>query len=172
MENRALILLGILMAQSQHGYQIHEFIERNLSNITDMKKATAYATLDKLSKEGYVDVHTEQEGNRPPRKVYTINDKGRSYFLTLLRGNLSLAGSMYYPGDIGVMFLDHLPTEEVVECLKGRLHQLEGMIEWHKKAPRHGKGKGVDLAIEHQLVMITAEHDWLTIVIERLKEDI
>ncbi|UZM97849.1 hypothetical protein OL548_23235 [Lysinibacillus sp. MHQ-1] len=39
MEHRSLILLGLLMGQSQHGYQINEFIERNLSTVTDMKKA-------------------------------------------------------------------------------------------------------------------------------------
>ena len=30
MDERALLLLGILRGQSQHGYQINEFIERNL----------------------------------------------------------------------------------------------------------------------------------------------
>lgn len=80
MEHRSLILLGLLMGQSQHGYQINEFIERNLSAVTDMKKPTAYATLDKLHQQGYIDIQLEQEGNRPTRKVYSINDKGREYF--------------------------------------------------------------------------------------------
>ena len=90
----------ITYAQSQHGYQINEFIERNLSTITDMKKPTAYATLDKLSKQGYIEVHTEQEGNRPPRKVYSINEKGKQYFYELLIQNLSSAESVKFSGDI------------------------------------------------------------------------
>lgn len=45
LKHRSLILLGLLMGQSQHGYQINEFIEKNLSVVTDMKKSTAYATL-------------------------------------------------------------------------------------------------------------------------------
>src|SRR6476469_917285 len=89
MEQRSLILLGLLMSQSQHGYQINEFIERNLSAITDMKKPTAYATLDKLSQSGYIDIQLEQEGNRPTRKVYSINESRRNYFYQLLINNLS-----------------------------------------------------------------------------------
>ena len=83
MEQRSLILLGLLMGQSQHGYQINEFIERNLSTVTDMKKPTAYATLDKLSQNGYIDIQLEQEGNRPTRKVYSINDSG-NLFLSII----------------------------------------------------------------------------------------
>ena len=109
MDNRALNLLGLLMAQSQHGYQINEFIEQNLSMITNMKKPTAYATLDKLSKQGYIEVKTEQEGNRPPRKVYSINESGQQYFFDLLNKNLSSADLVNYQGDIGLMFIDHLP---------------------------------------------------------------
>ena len=64
MEHRSLILLGLLMGQSQHGYQINEFIEKNLSIVTDMKKSTAYATLDKLHQKGFIDIKFEQKGNR------------------------------------------------------------------------------------------------------------
>jgi DNA-binding PadR family transcriptional regulator len=49
MDERALLLLGVLRVQSQHGYQINEFIERTLGRVTDMKKPTAYAILERLS---------------------------------------------------------------------------------------------------------------------------
>jgi DNA-binding PadR family transcriptional regulator len=76
-DERALLLLGVLMTQSQHGYQINDFIENRLCRIADMKKATAYAQLDRLHGGGMVDIEIEQVGNRPPRKVYTITDAGR-----------------------------------------------------------------------------------------------
>lgn len=121
MQTRALILLGLLMSQSQHGYQINEFIEENLSFVTNMKKPTAYATLDRLHKQGYIEVTTAQEGNRPPRKVYSINHKGRQYFFKLLLDNLSTADQSDYKGDIGMMFIDHLPPREALPALKKTL---------------------------------------------------
>ncbi|MGE7603261.1 PadR family transcriptional regulator [Peribacillus sp. NPDC097675] len=161
MDTRSLILLGLLMAQSQHGYQINEFIERNLSTITDMKKPTAYATLDKLSKQGYIEVHTEQEGNRPPRKVYSINEKGKQYFYELLIQNLSSAESVKFNGDIGLMFIDHLPLEKVIPALENKLAENSKLITMLKKTPVHGSGHGVDFAVAHKIAMLEAETEFI-----------
>ncbi len=170
MEERALLLLGILMAQSQHGYQINEFIEMNLSRVTDMKKPTAYATLDRLGEAGYVQVHEEQRGNRPRRKVYTITESGRQHFLDLLRLSLATRDKMIFASDIGMMFLDHLAVEEAVSLIEHRLANVNAEIRQQELAPRHGFGLGVDLAIEHHLVHLKADAEWLNSVIARLRE--
>lgn len=172
MDNRSLILLGLLMAQSQHGYQINEFIERNLSTITDMKKPTAYATLDKLSKQGYIEVKTEQEGNRPPRKVYSINENGRKYFFELLINNLSSADLINYQGDIGLMFIDHIPLNQALSALENRLQESKKTVTILKQTPSHGAGIGVDLAIQHKIIMLEAENSFLEKTVAHLKENI
>lgn len=172
MDNRSLILLGLLMAQSQHGYQINEFIERNLSTITDMKKPTAYATLDKLSKNGYIEVKTEQEGNRPPRKVYSINESGQQYFFELLIQNLSSADLVNYQGDIGLMFIDHLPLAKALPALNNRLIESEKIVQALKHTPSHGSGIGVDLAIQHKIIMLEAENSFLKQTVEKIKTQI
>lgn len=168
MDERALLLLGILKAQSQHGYQINEFIERNLSRVTDMKKATAYAVLDRLSRGDYVSVRSEQAGNRPPRKVYTITAAGEELFLRLLRENLCRADSLARAGDIGLMFLDELPHDDVLTCLRERLIRLDQQIEAYEQAPSHGHGSGVDLALDHVRHLLGADRAWLASAIDRL----
>lgn len=169
MDDRHLLLLGILMVHSQHGYQLHEFIERNLGRVTDMKKPTAYATLDRLSNAGYVDVHTEREGNRPVRKVYQITEAGQAYFMELLRVGLATADEMKFSSDIPIMFLDHLPASEAIALLQERLEQLEIQLEVDRSAPPHGFGIGVDLALEHHLAHLEADHQWIESVLERLR---
>ncbi len=171
MDERALLLLGILRAQSQHGYQINEFIERNLSRVTDMKKATAYAILDRLSRGEHVSVQTEQAGNRPPRKVYTITPSGQELFLTLLRENLCSFDAPAFAGDVGLMFLDELPREEALACLQQRLDKLDSQIDVYEQAPPHGHGHGVDLAVEHVLHLLRADRDWLARAIQRLESE-
>jgi DNA-binding PadR family transcriptional regulator len=169
-DERELLLLGILNVQSQHGYQINEFIERNLSRVTDMKKPTAYALLERLSQAGFVEVRSEQEGKRPPRKVYSITPAGERVFIRLLRENLARAERMTFAGDVGLMFLDHLPREEVLDLLDQRLTHLREQISTYEQAPRHEHGLGVDLALEHNLVLLRAEQVWLTATIQRLQE--
>lgn len=170
MDERELLLLGMLMVQSQHGYQLNEFIERNLGHIIDMKKPTAYALLERLCQVGYVQVHKEQNGKRPPRKVYQITSAGSLIFLYLLRENLAHAERMTFAGDVGLMFLDHLPREEVVALLRQRLSTVEEQLAAHEHAPRHEHGLGVDLALEHVLLLERAERDWLASVIGRLEQ--
>lgn len=158
------------MGQSQHGYQINEFIERNLSTVTDMKKSTAYATLDKLHQQGYVDIQLAQEGNRPTRKVYSINEKGRDYFYQLLFKNLSSAETVHYKGDIGLMFMDFLPMEKVIMALKERLTKNLKQLEAFKQTPSHETGSGVNLAVEHKIVMLEAEIAFLEKTIDKLNQ--
>ncbi|MBA9084635.1 DNA-binding PadR family transcriptional regulator [Fontibacillus solani] len=171
MDDRSLVLLGLLMGQSQHGYQINEFIEKNLSTVTDMKKPTAYATLDRLSKHGYIDVNLEKQGNRPPRKVYSINDKGRTYFYELLLSNLSSAESYTYHGDIGLMFMDLLPPDQVVPALQQRLNSNNHLLNLYKQTPAHGIRTGVNLAVEHKLTMLEAEVAFLEKAIKTLSSN-
>jgi DNA-binding PadR family transcriptional regulator len=169
MDERNLLLLGILKAQSQHGYQINEFIEKNLSHVTDMKKSTAYTLLDRLSDAGLVSMQQDQEGNRPPRKVYSITQAGENEFNALLKGILSKSDRLLFPGDIGLMFMDHLPISETVSCLEERLEQVDEQLQAHESAPGHGFGVGVDLAMAHHIAILRAESEWLHQVVERLK---
>ncbi|CAH2714717.1 hypothetical protein BACCIP111895_01893 [Neobacillus rhizosphaerae] len=171
MEQRSLILLGLLMSQSQHGYQINDFIERNLSTVTDMKKPTAYATLDKLNQNGYIDIQFEQEGNRPTRKVYSINENGKQYFYKLLLNNLSSAESVNYQGDIGLMFIDFLPLEKTIPALQDRLNKNKNLIEIFKQTPAHGIRSGVNLAVEHKITMLEAEVRFLAKTINILIQE-
>ncbi|UZM97848.1 hypothetical protein OL548_23230 [Lysinibacillus sp. MHQ-1] len=66
-----------------------------------------------------------QEGNRPTRKVYSINESGRTYFYQLLLDNLSSAESVNYQGDIGLMFIDFLPMDQAIPALQERLKKKQ-----------------------------------------------
>jgi DNA-binding PadR family transcriptional regulator len=170
MDERALLLLGILRAQSQHGYQINEFIERNLSRVTDMKKPTAYAILDRLSRDGYVRMRTEQEGNRPPRKVYSITTKGEQAFEDLLRETLARSDRFSAPGDIGLMFLAHLSRAEAITLLEQRQADLAQQRASYERAPRQDYDLGARLAIERILQHMETERTWLSDAIAMLRD--
>lgn len=160
------------MSQSQHGYQINEFIDRNLGRVSNMKKATAYSILKRLEKSGDAVSAASQEGNRPIKQIYTITEQGKRTFLTLLRKTLANPEFAVPEGNIGIMFLDHLSIPEVLECLNQRLKKIEENLEMYSHIPRHGdqQGMGVDLAIEHRIRLMTADRDWLLETIERLAE--
>ncbi len=170
MDERTLLLLGILKVQSQHGYQINEFIEHNLGRVTGMKKPTAYALLERLGQEGYVTMHIEQGSNGPSRKVYGITPAGEDLFLTLLRASLAEPDHIALPGDIALMFLDHVSGVEGIRLLQQRLAKLEAQIARYEQAPPHEHGIGVDLALERDLRLLQTDRAWLTETLQRLQQ--
>nr|WP_246350736.1 PadR family transcriptional regulator [Deinobacterium chartae] len=164
-----------MKGQSQHGYQLNEFIERNLTRFTTLKKATAYAALDRLEKSGLIEARSEQAGNRPTRRVYTLTPRGEARFLELLRAHLARPEPLAFYGDLGLMFLSQLPPGEVLELLAARARHLEAHITALQAVPVHegalGRGLyGVDLAVSRQLALLRAERDWLRGVLEALPQ--
>ena len=170
-DDRALLLLGVLMGEDQHGYQINEFIERALCRVTTMKKPTAYAMLDRLAAGGYISVHREQAGNRPPRKVYSITPGGEALFAALLRENLANASTTTDEGDIGLMMLSYLDRAVAIESLKSRLVMLNALIDAQSDIPQHGGRLSIELALDHLRAIRLADRAWLVATIERLERE-
>ncbi len=168
-DERALLLLGALMIQSQHGYQLNDFIER--CRVAVMKKPTAYAILDRLAGAGHISVNIEQEGNRPPRKVYTITPTGEALFYALLRANVRTSEPLSFAGDIGLMFLDRLPRTEAIACLRQRLAERDAELRVIPEIPSHTGHLSVALAMDHLTAMRRADRDWLAAAIAQLESE-
>jgi DNA-binding PadR family transcriptional regulator len=165
---RLLLLLGLLRQEDMHGYQLNEFIERDLAFCTDIKKPTAYYLLDKLAKDGYIAEVEDGDSpkGRPPRKTYRITPEGKAYFETLLRENLSSYERQTFPGDIGLAFVDTLPHDEAHALLTKRLDHMQAELEAVRQTPPH-RG-ALHFVIEHQVQHLQAELDWLQSVLDWL----
>ena len=163
---RKLLLLGLLRQQEMHGYQLYEFIERDLASCTDLKKPTAYYLLGKMAQEGWMSEEQTQEGNRPPRTVYRLTSAGEEAFLSLLKDNLSSFIPANFPGDVGLAFLDVLGAEEAIALLGERRSVMVAALKKLRSAPSHHGS--LQLVIRHQERHLEAELEWLDEVIDQL----
>lgn len=171
-DERVLMLLGLLAAERQHGYQINEFIERNLSRVSMMPKATAYSMLARLDKAGLISASVEQEGLRPPRRVYALTAAGEERYLSMLDDILANPDLREPPGDHALMFIDALPRATAVRALEARVVALDREIARLEASPPHEVGLGVDLAIGRRAALARADRDWFLAAIERLRADL
>ena len=171
-DERILLLLGLLATQRQHGYQINEFIERNLARVSNMRKATAYALLSRLEDDELVETTTEQQGNRPARRVYAITPAGEARMLAMLKSILAEPLIVEPPGDIALMFIDHLDRATARQAIQQRLVTLEQEIEALEAAPPHEVGLGVDLALSRRLALLRADRDWFMAAADRVWEEL
>ena len=165
--DRELLLLGLLRQEKMHGYRLSEFIERDMSACIDLKKSTAYFLLDKMAQRGWVTQRETRAGNRPPRRVYRVTAKGEVQFQKLLRENLTHYSSGKFAGDIGLAFSDVLDPEETLACLHQRRAALVAELEAALSVPQHCGS--LQLIVEHQIVQLESELQWLDKVIVQFK---
>lgn len=73
-------------------------------------------------------------------------------------------------GDIGLMFIDHLSTQEAIELMELKLQKVEQLITSLSAVPRHGQRTGIDLSIKHRITLLESEKSWLSnLIIEMNK---
>jgi DNA-binding PadR family transcriptional regulator len=166
---RELLLLGLLRHQGMHGYQLLEFIDTQMSSCVDLKKPTAYYLLDKMAAAGWIGYEQEQQGNRPPRRVYHITPEGEVAFQRLLRENLAGYPPVHFAGDVGLAFVDALPPQAAVSLLEQRRQEAQARLDAAKAAPVHPGG--AQLLIDHQIHHLTAELVWLERVIGGVRNE-
>ncbi len=77
-----LALLGFLLQEPQHGYQLHQKISdpAGLGLIWSLKQSQLYALLSKLEVDGYVFSTLQNQDPHPPRKVFELTESGRKIF--------------------------------------------------------------------------------------------
>lgn len=69
------IVLAILAERSAYGYEITARLREQ--GFTEIVEGTVYAVLVRIEQKGLVDVAKVPSEKGPPRKVYTLNAKGR-----------------------------------------------------------------------------------------------
>lgn len=75
-----IIILGLLMLQNCTMYEMRKLIDTNFSNISSSSTGSMQAALKKLADKGMISF-TEHVENSVNKKVYSITQDGRSYFM-------------------------------------------------------------------------------------------
>jgi PadR family transcriptional regulator, regulatory protein PadR len=71
------IVLAILAARPAYGYEITARLREQ--GFSDIAEGTVYALLVRIEQRGLADVQKVPSEKGPPRKVYSLNARGRKY---------------------------------------------------------------------------------------------
>jgi DNA-binding PadR family transcriptional regulator len=124
-------LLGFLIAQPQHGYELHQVFSRDLGQVWRVGLSQLYAQLKQMEEAGLVAAQTEPQPSRPPRKVYHITPAGREAFLDwvhrptpqLRNIRLEFLARLYFFRRLDLPGLDQLVAEQQA-LYHGRVESL------------------------------------------------
>ncbi|MBC3796696.1 PadR family transcriptional regulator [Acetobacterium tundrae] len=91
-----LMLLGVLIQKPMNAYEMKKEMEfRNINNWVKISSPSVYKNLVKLYKSEYINGETVREGEMPEKTIYTINEKGRNYFMQLMHQYSENPGTVY-----------------------------------------------------------------------------
>ena len=71
------IVLALLAGRSAYGYEITAWLREQ--GFSDIAEGTVYALLVRVEQRGLVDVEKVPSEKGPPRKVYSLNARGRAH---------------------------------------------------------------------------------------------
>ena len=175
MTNAELAILGLIVEQPRHGYEVEQVIdERGMRDWTEVGFSSIYFLLNKLEKAGSILSHIEPAAGRgPSRKVYHPTQKGIQVLRQGVSEALSIPERTNSSLQLGLANLPSLQPDEVLRALRQRRQVLIGQIQginqkWESQRPLPFF---VDAMFDNSLTILQAELAWLDKFIQRMEEE-
>ena len=127
MRHSDLVVLGLLAAGPQHGYELTNQLEAmQVRRWARISPATVYRRLDRLAERGLLEARTEREGDRPEREVHELTEAGREALAELVERALRSEEPAYSDRVVGAVFsLAGLAPREREEALLASAERRE-----------------------------------------------
>ena len=153
--NVRTLCLAILYFGDSTGYEIKKLsMEGKYSHFVDASFGSIYPALARLESENMVTCREEAQAGKPPRKVYSITDAGRSVFVD----------SLVEPPEPDIfrseflliaMCAEILPPAVVERAVDARALQLQAEIDHLNQIADEARHEGTRWAVGYGLKCLT-----------------
>jgi PadR family transcriptional regulator AphA len=166
-------VLGLLANQPMSGYDVKRLFGRFRWLIGSSSFGNIYPALHGLLEDELVDVDVVASSDRPPKKVYSINEQGLDALQAWLEeppaSDASLKGFV-----MRLLLSNSLSREGLVAHLEQRraevVTQRDALYDMEGASGQDDIGKR--LALDYGLTMSSREIDWLDETLEWLREPV
>lgn len=128
-----LIILGYLQNKEKSAYEmVKEFDKWNLTKWLKISNPSIYKNIIKLCNSGYLNSRTVKEGEMPEKTLYSMNEKGNSYFNELMEESSKNIGNIYFEFNAFLVNIENLPKEkrkEYLENFKNKAKERRAIVE-------------------------------------------
>lgn len=161
-------LLGLLEAGPSHGYDLKRVYDERFGRDRPLHYGQVYSTLQRLLRNGLVEVAGTEHGEGPDRKRYAITDAGitdvTSWLATPEHPDAYLQNTLYTK--VVMALLSGRPAADLLDVQRGEHLRVMRELTRRKTA-----GDLADqLICDHALVHLEADLRWLELTAERLDE--
>ena len=126
-----LMLLGALMEKPMNAYEMKKNMEaRNIKSWVKISSPSIYKNLVALNRKGYLDDEIVKEGEMPEKTIYSINEKGRNYFMHMMEKYSEEPGMIYIDFVAFVANLHNVESNMGLEMIKSLRNKLSEEREY------------------------------------------
>lgn len=158
-----LIILGLIVEQPQHGYDLEKVIEsRGVRQWTEIGFSSIYYLLTKLEKRGLIHA-PDASAAVTSRRVFHATDEGREVAARSTLALIQQLRPVAHPLLVGVSNLALISEQDYRKAIRDRLTQVNVRIaavkdaEW-RQAPL---GLAAREVFSYSLCLLEAERSWL-----------
>ncbi|WP_202127933.1 PadR family transcriptional regulator [Clostridium sp. C2-6-12] len=135
-----LIILGYLQNKEKSAYEmVKDFDKWNLSKWLKISNPSIYKNIIKLCDSGYLNSRTVKEGEMPEKTLYSMNEKGNSYFNELMEESSNHIGNIYLDFNAFLVNVENLPEEKRKEYLNNFKNKAEERRAFVESVYNHEK---------------------------------
>lgn len=173
-----LLVLAMLGLQPMSGYEIKTMLELNdAQRWAGVLPGSIYNALNKLEKDGYIEVMSLETNGHRQKAIYKITEKGEAYQKELIFECLE-NDKVNYPTNLysGISFAQQLPKEEAIDALKKNrdklMHESQAVkkgLTAKKKALQGEIPEITQIVFEHMFEVIESQIRLISKAIEILE---
>lgn len=159
-----LTLLGLLVEEPRHGYELEEVIaRRGMRDWTEIGFSSIYYLLGKLRDRGLIAENGSSGPGAKARKVYAATSAGQAECARAAEAALAEVRPAYPALLVGLAFQPAVPTERLAAALEQRAESLAARVSSVSAAAdaQRGAPRFVRAIFDHVLGQLAAEQTWL-----------
>ncbi len=158
-----LLILGLLMKQPMHGYEIHQKLSsEEMEQWVDIGFTSIYHALSRLKKSGLV-VETIDRSSNKQKSIYRLTPSGREAFMEKLRCALADQRKLILDYNVPLYFINNLTPTEASMALRIRESFLRSWLSTLNEMPIASEESEptIKIIIDHTKAIAEKEVEYL-----------
>lgn len=167
------VLLGLLEAQSCHGYQLLEHFRspNQLAHIWNLSTSQLYAILKRLERLELLDGREEDSFDAPMRTVYWLTPRGSRYFYAWLNDPYPSASTRHIRTEfLSRLYLAQMLTQPIAPIIAAQREAVQSQrtaLIQQRDSVSHGPGY---LSLDLRLREMDVISEWLVLCAQHLSQ--
>lgn len=159
-----LILLGLIKQKPQSAYEIKKNVEyRHISKWVKISEPSIYKKVLRLEEKGYISSHKVKDGNMPDKSIYTLTEKGETYFQKLMNEISYAEVNLFLDFNTIIVNLDLIDEEQksvLISHMKTKILEKKQLLNENYSQREHIPEVGKAI-FRQQLALIHALESWI-----------